>query len=340
MVRVLLCAVLMTGCADSEQFPPPPTLSLVAPATLPIGSTVSLEVNGAWSGERVYVLASLRGTGVGPCDPLLGGACLGLRPPVRLLASPLADSTGTAIVRPTIPAFGIGQPIAFQAVVVRGYSGSDSEFSLAQTGVVGVPSACPPEMAELPSGVCIDRWEAHLAGQSPYAVPTSGTAVSAPGVPPQGYISGDVAGAACAAAGKRLCELGEWQEACAGSGRTYPYGDVYDPDACNTERAQHPVIELFGAGATWSPTQMNDPRLNQLPDSLAVTGGHPQCVTPEGVYDLHGNVHEWVADPAGTFKGGFYVDAVINGAGCGYTTTAHTTSYHDYSTGFRCCLSP
>mgnify|MGYP001949009428 CR=1 FL=1 len=57
-------------------------------------------------------------------------------------------------------------------------------------------------------------------------------------------------------------------------------------------------------------------------------------------YDLHGNLHEWIADPAGTFKGGFYVDAVINGSGCAYTTTAHTFDYHDYSTGFRCCADP
>ena len=52
---------------------------------------------------------------------------------------------------------------------------------------------------------------------------------------------------------------------------------------------------------------------------------------------MMGNLHEWTADPDGTFRGGFYVDTVINGPGCLYATTAHATSHWDYSTGFRCC---
>jgi formylglycine-generating enzyme required for sulfatase activity len=99
-------------------------------------------------------------------------------------------------------------------------------------------------------------------------------------------------------------------------------------------------VELFGSGANWGAEQMNDPRLNQLPNSLAPSGSFEQCVTAEGVYDMHGNLHEWVADADGTFRGGFYVDAVINGNGCLYRTTAHSRSYHDYSTGFRCCALP
>ena len=55
------------------------------------------------------------------------------------------------------------------------------------------------------------------------------------------------------------------------------------------------------------------------------------------LFDLHGNLHEWVVDADGTFRGGFYVDVLINGPGCTYATTAHTSTYHDYSTGFRCC---
>jgi hypothetical protein len=35
--------------------------------------------------------------------------------------------------------------------------------------------------------------------------------------------------------------------------------------------------------------------------------------------------------------GGFFVDAKLNGPGCTYRTTAHAKTYHDYSTGFRCC---
>jgi hypothetical protein len=51
-----------------------------------------------------------------------------------------------------------------------------------------------------------------------------------------------------------------------------------------------------------------------------------------------GNLHEWIEDPEGTFRGGFYMDTLINGEGCDYATTAHSKKYHDYSTGFRCCM--
>ncbi|MCB9674244.1 MAG: SUMF1/EgtB/PvdO family nonheme iron enzyme [Alphaproteobacteria bacterium] len=206
------------------------------------------------------------------------------------------------------------------------------------TGDTGAP--CPPDMVAI-DGFCIDRYEAHLVGQSPYAVPTAGVAANAAGQVPQGYISGEVASAACQAAGKRLCATTEWRRACQGpAGTTYPYGNTYQSGTCNEGRSVHPVIELFGGAANWSSSQMNDPGLNQLPDSLAASGAYSGCVTAEGVFDMHGNLHEWVADPNGTFLGGFYVDASINGAGCTYTTTAHAFGYHDYSTGFRCCADP
>ena len=204
----------------------------------------------------------------------------------------------------------------------------------------GATEACLPGMAHI-DDFCIDRWEAHLQDWSAYEVPDDGVAATAEGVVPQGHISGDVAEAACVVAGKRLCTSEEWLRACHGpTGTTYPYGDVYDPATCNEGRATHPMVELFGADVDWSPEQVNDPRLNQLANSLDPTGTNPACVSAEGVYDLHGNLHEWVADADGEFRGGFYVDAVINGEGCSYRTTAHARSYHDYSTGFRCCGDP
>lgn len=198
-------------------------------------------------------------------------------------------------------------------------------------------NGCPEDMVRVEDS-CVDRYEAHLEGLSPYDVPTTGVAATTEGAVPQGYVSGVVAAAACAASGKRLCTSAEWLRACRGpDDTTYPYGVVYDPTACNDTRAQHPVLEVFGAATDWSDTQLNDPRLNQLPDSLAPSGSFRGCVSADGVYDLHGNLHEWVDDPDGTFLGGFYVDAVINGPGCTYSTEAHSFDYHDYSTGFRCC---
>lgn len=206
----------------------------------------------------------------------------------------------------------------------------------------GSSGPCPAEMA-LAGEVCIDRWEAGIVDHSPYEVPESGRATATEGAVPQAYISGDVAEAACEAAGKRLCSTTEWLRACQGpEGWTYPYGDSYDAEACNTSYAgDHPVCDYFGTcDGVWDMDHMNDPGINQQEGTVDPSGANPGCVSAEGAYDLHGNLHEWVSDPDGTFKGGFYADASINGPGCTYTTTAHERSYHDYSTGFRCCADP
>jgi hypothetical protein len=207
---------------------------------------------------------------------------------------------------------------------------------------------CPPSMVRVDT-FCIDRFEASLVlvdasgpigSWSPFHEPRANRvmAVSLRDAVPQGYISGTHAGAACAEAGKRLCTDSEWLRACRGTeGRIYPYGDTRMGGVCNDARATHPAIERFGTSASWIWSQLGDACINQLPDSLAPTGSHPGCVTPEGVFDLMGNLHEWTADPAGTFRGGFYVDTVLNGEGCLYRTTAHDVGHWDYSTGFRCC---
>jgi formylglycine-generating enzyme len=78
--------------------------------------------------------------------------------------------------------------------------------------------------------------------------------------------------------------------------------------------------------------------INQLPDTLLPTGERSECTNAYGVYDMVGNLHEWVDDADGTFRGGYYMDTTKNGDGCSYQTTAHDFTYHDYSTGFRCCM--
>ena len=198
---------------------------------------------------------------------------------------------------------------------------------------------CPAGMARVAT-FCIDRFEAALADHSPYQSPAGHPtrALSLRGGVPQAYISQVDAGAACAAAGKRLCTDAEWLRACQGpSGTTYPYGNTRQPGACNDARAVHPAVELYGTSDAWIFSHLDSPCLNQEADGLARTGAHASCVTAEGVFDMMGNVHEWTADPAGTFRGGYYVDTVQNGNGCLYATTAHAVSYDDYSTGFRCC---
>ncbi|MBN2723397.1 MAG: SUMF1/EgtB/PvdO family nonheme iron enzyme [Deltaproteobacteria bacterium] len=208
---------------------------------------------------------------------------------------------------------------------------------------------CPSGMAPIADGTaCMDRWEAHLVeitetGEvpfSPYFNPGTGVmkAVSAPGAVPQGYINQIQAGSACENAGKRLCTDSEWLNGCRGSANSiYPYGNTRMDGICNDARSLHPVVELFGTSDSWIWSELDHPCINQQHDTVDKTGANIQCISTSGHYDTMGNLHEWTADPNGTFRGGYYVDTVINGEGCLYATTAHNVYHFDYSTGFRCC---
>ncbi len=233
-------------------------------------------------------------------------------------------------------------------------------------------SRCPAEMA-LVAGTCVDRYEAHLLEAN-----ESGTLVRHPahqmpeakryvaacsaGVKPQPFMSQVGAASACENAGKRLCSLSEWYRACTGTSKTiYPYGESYQKGRCNVGKP-HLLSMLHGANVkNWSYKNFNDPKLAQTEGFLALAGEYAGCETTEGVKDMVGNLHEWVADrvdlslrsklpvPAvvqrrigkhpgnGIFMGGFFSTMSQHGDGCQYVTAAHAPSYHDYSTGFRCC---
>ena len=213
---------------------------------------------------------------------------------------------------------------------------------------------CPGGMALVDGAYCIDLFEGSLvevlgrartAPWSPFTAPDTRRrykAVSRRGVTPQGYISQVQARAACAAAGRRLCTESEWERACKGPSPTqWPYGPARVPGRCNDDGV-NPVPRLFRGGDVFHDGPMNDPRLNTLPRSLARTGAHPRCRGRYGVFDMVGNLHEWVEATRGgrgVFRGGFYADVLVNGHGCDYATRAHSPGYHDYSTGFRCCAN-
>ncbi|MBM4356708.1 MAG: SUMF1/EgtB/PvdO family nonheme iron enzyme [Deltaproteobacteria bacterium] len=216
--------------------------------------------------------------------------------------------------------------------------------------LVEVPGVggCPAGMLRVAS-FCIDRYEAALvrvadgAPWSPYFNPGDEPvrAVSVEGAVPQGYIDQVGAAAACLASGKRLCTDVEWLRACRGAANhVYPYGEQPILGVCNDHRTVHPAVEYFGTTEPWIYSEIDHECLNQLPDSLDPCGANVACKSEDGVFDMVGNLHEWTADPAGTFRGGFYVDTVKNGSGCLYATTAHDVFHWDYSTGFRCCANP
>jgi formylglycine-generating enzyme required for sulfatase activity len=237
----------------------------------------------------------------------------------------------------------------------------------------GPRDLCPPEMA-FSEGFCMDRFEGRLLERGadgalspfpPFARPKQGTFVaeSRAGVRPQAYISQLEAARACENAGKRLCKLNEWYRACRGEHDTrYPYGAAYVRGRCNVGKP-HLLTLLHGSDPNaWSYEKaFNDPELDRRPGFLAETAEYSGCVSSAGIFDLVGNLHEWVADRVdasiaeklplqagirariahnrgkGVFMGGFFSTTNEHGKGCEFVTMAHEASYHDYSTGFRCC---
>lgn len=258
-------------------------------------------------------------TGCGASDPRTGS----------LQAVIAKDGPAKAMIAAAVPASIV--PGATAAVV---------------EGSTAVKSLCKQGMVSIEGKYCIDQYEASLvettaSGEerpwSPYSSVGRANvrAVSQPGVYPQAYISETEAAEACFASGKRLCKANEWQLACRGpENKRWGYGDRREVGRCN-DNGKNPVVTLFGPH--YDSKTMNRSQLNQMEGTLAKTGEHDGCSNGYGVHDMVGNLHEWIADPNGTFNGGYYQDVTKNGEGCGYQTKAHEARYHDYSTGFRCC---
>lgn len=191
---------------------------------------------------------------------------------------------------------------------------------------------CPDDMVEF-SQYCIDKYEApNQEGQRPFV---GKTAV-------EGVLW-------CASLGKRLCTEDEWLLACEGAARrAHPYGDVWKPKTCNDEKVWRPVnwgrVNRFPEPAG----QEEIAKLNQAGPS----GSFPRCATPEGVFDLGGNVSEWVIKThryttnynhvmMGCYWSGCYEEhrgkdrSICRGTNAGHPGDHR---FRTYEAGFRCCL--
>jgi len=149
-------------------------------------------------------------------------------------------------------------------------------------------------------------------------------ACSRPGVQPWTFVSHAGASAACAASGKRLCTGDEWQWACEGAAtRTYPYGASYDPEACN--------------GADYATTDDAD---GGVAEGIRATGSLSGCKGDQNIFDLSGNVKEWVNQLSGgtihVIRGGSFESPRL-GLTCQTTLSQAQASTVLPGLGFRCC---
>ncbi len=164
-------------------------------------------------------------------------------------------------------------------------------------------------------------------------------AKSEPGELPSGYITKTQAVEACDNAGKRLCTTDEWITACQGEDKTvHPYGNRFKYGECNIHNPYHPSLVLTGNAGT----NHDDPRLNTLSYKgvplLKPTGSKPACISKwgdDGIYDMEGNLSEWIASSGRGFRGGAYFRS--GELGCNMSHGSHSVEYYDYSIGIRCC---
>lgn len=154
--------------------------------------------------------------------------------------------------------------------------------------------------------VCIDRYEASKG--------SSGKAESVAGEMPWMNIAHDDAQQACAAVGKRLCSVEEWEAACGGLAKNpYPYGATYVQAACNDAHA--------GIG------------------HVTETGSLPGCEgSVSGLFDMSANAWEWAADcdqnDYCAILGGGYTD--VDDLTC-FSKSSGEPAKADDGLGFRCC---
>jgi formylglycine-generating enzyme required for sulfatase activity len=146
----------------------------------------------------------------------------------------------------------------------------------------------------------------------------------------------------CRARGKRLCSEAEWVRACQGPAqRPFPYGGVYERGRCDDDKTWKAPDWTVLAGWPSAAAQAEAARLYQADSS----GARPGCVSAEGVYDLTGNVAEWVTrsfphanDYAEVMKG-CYWSGCYGGSppSCAFVNPAHPGTFRSYEAGFRCC---
>ena len=185
------------------------------------------------------------------------------------------------------------------------------------------PSVCRSK-ERTPLRFCVDRYEyPNQKGELPALL-----------------ISWTEAKKSCEKLGKRLCTEAEFNFACEGEAMLpYTYGFVRDANKCSIDksyRKRNKRLYMYDKCMQRPQCKAEIERLDQrLP-----AGSMPECVSPFGVYDMNGNINEWVEIPKKKYpnrsglKGGWW-GPVRNR--CRPTVGFHKEDDYGYEEGFRCC---
>ncbi|MBI5559813.1 MAG: SUMF1/EgtB/PvdO family nonheme iron enzyme [Deltaproteobacteria bacterium] len=232
------------------------------------------------------------------------------------------------------------------AALVKGHAGIDtSAMALIPEGefLMGTDDRLrdeKPAMVVYLDGFYIDRYEVtnrdyktfvDAAGHNPPDNWEKGAYPRGMGKHPVIFVNWYDADSYCRWAGKRLPREAEWEKGARGvDGRVYPWGNQWDMRKSNNPLMGHEGTEPAGS--------------------------FPAGKSPYGLYDMSGNVWEWVDDDYLPHAGSDYVSPEFGGGykmlkggswwdcmfyGCGISAPAYNRSFFDPNTkndsfGFRC----
>jgi formylglycine-generating enzyme required for sulfatase activity len=225
-------------------------------------------------------------------------------------------------------------------------------------GICGAPNMVAlfdPEQADPPSAkLCIDQFEfPNIACEYPVV-----------------WVRASEAARICRLLDKRLCDAHEWEGACAGKLRSpakdyESYVSRFQAEALHNQGRERvwatglrPGVNTCATGAQKSPGCV-DASWERCGANTYPAGAFPRCVSPFGVYDLHGNVAEHMNLPLNEtqlgsrggsgeteMKGSWFAfdeyhphpdDCRWRAPAWHATPTDSETSHFNYHLGFRCC---
>jgi formylglycine-generating enzyme len=163
------------------------------------------------------------------------------------------------------------------------------------------------------------------------------------GETPRNLTSWQEAKDSCEQIGKRLCTDKEFTFACEGEAmRPHVHGFARDPSKCAYDKPYRLRTFNFLKHDACLADPTCSAALTAI-DQREASGSRETCKNEWGVYDLNGNVNEWVILPERGFakraglKGGWWGPVRDR---CRPITTFHGESDFGYEVGFRCCKDP